>query len=101
MRSYVKGNVDENLSLGSLATKTLISDTWDDSVQVRSLVSSIVCSWSLDQLTSPQGPILFGVAHEDYTDAEIEQVIENAGSWAVGNKIAQEINKRQVSDELV
>ncbi len=93
---YLKGNIDENLSLGTLASKTLVSDTWDETVEDRARISSIVCAWSLDELTGSQGPILFGVAHSDYTDAEIEQVLENAGSWKEGSKVEQEISKRLV-----
>ncbi len=98
MGQYIRGNIDENLLLGTLATKTLISDDWDEQVQERALISSIVATWSLDQVTSPQGPILFGVAHSDYTAAEIEEVIENAGSWSVGDKVNQEISKRLVRE---
>ncbi len=93
---YLKGNIDENFSLGTLASATLVSNTFDESVTEKSLISSIVVTWSVDQLTSPQGPILFGVAHSDYTDAEIEEVIENAGSWNQGGKIEQERAKRLV-----
>jgi len=95
-RRYLKGNIDENLGLGTLASGTLISDTWDETVNERSLVSSVVASWSVDLLTSPQGPILFGVAHSDYTDAEIEEVIENAGSWNEGDLVSQEKAKRKI-----
>ncbi len=96
MRGYYKGNVDESLGLGTLASNTLISDTWDETVNEKSLVSSIVATWSLDQLSLAQGPISFGVAHSDYTDAEIEEVIENAGSWDRGDKISRERARRQV-----
>ncbi len=50
----------------------------------------------MDELTNPQGPIVFGVAHSDYTDAEIEEVIENTASWDEGNKVQQEVAKRLV-----
>ncbi len=96
MKRYLKGNIDESFNLSTLASATLISNTWDESVVERTRISSIVCSWALDQLTSPQGPILFGVAHSDYSDAEIEQVIENAGSWNEGDLTSQEIAKRKV-----
>ncbi len=96
MGKYMRGTIDENLQLGALGSKVLISDTWDEAVEERTLISSIVATWSLDQLTAPQGPIIFGVAHSDYSDAEIEAVIENAGSWAEGNKVSQEISKRLV-----
>ncbi len=93
---YLKGSVDENMALSTLGSKVLIGDTWDETVEDRARISSIVCTWALDGLTSSQGPILFGVAHSDYTDAEIEAVIENAGSWKEGSKVEQEIAKRLV-----
>ncbi len=81
MKGYLKGNIDESLSLGTLATKTLVADTWDESPEEKTLISSIVCTWSLDNITPGQGPLIFGVAHSDYSDAEIEAVIENQASW--------------------
>ncbi len=96
MKTYLKGSIDENLALGTLASKTLVGDTWDESPEEKTLISSIEVSWSLDQLTHPQGPILFGIAHSDYSDAEIEEVIENLGSWDAGSKVEQEIAKRLV-----
>ncbi len=95
-RRYLKGNVDEKLGLGTLAASTLISDIFDETVNERCLVSSLVASYSLDNLTTPQGPIEFGVAHSDYTDAEIEEVIENTGSWNEGGLVEQEIAKRKI-----
>ncbi len=96
MGKYIRGNIDENLQLGTLAGKTLISDTWDETVVERTLVSSIISTWALGGMVAGQGPILFGVAHSDYSDAEIEAVIENAGSWNEGDKTSQEVSKRQV-----
>ncbi len=98
MGRYIRGRVDEELSLGTLAGKTLVSTTFDETVQERTLVTSIVATWSMRSMTavSNSGPVVFGVAHGDYSDAEIEEVIENAGSWDEGNKVSQEISKRQV-----
>ncbi len=96
MRGYIKGNVGEDLTLGTLGSGVLISTTFDEAVEERTLVSSVVATYSLDLLTAPQGPILFGLAHGDYTDAEIEEVIENIQSWTPGDKIAQEKAKRLV-----
>ncbi len=96
MGKYLKGNIDEDLALGTLAAGALVSDAWDEAAEERTLVSSIVASWTLDNLTGGQGPLLFGVAHGAYTDAQIEEVIENAGSWSPGDLISQEIAKRKV-----
>lgn len=96
MGRYIKGNLDEDVPLGTLNTKTLVSTTTDEAVEERTLVSSIVATYMLNNLTAPQGPLLFGVAHGAYTDAQIEQVIENTGSWAEGDLLNQEIAKRKV-----
>ncbi len=96
MRNYLKGNVNESLSLGTLAQGALVSDLWDESVNEKSICTSIKCTWSLDNLTGSQGPIEFGVAHSDYSDAEILEVISNTGSWDSGDKISQERAKRLV-----
>ncbi len=95
-RKYIKGNVDEQFTLGTLAANGIVSNLWDDSVVQRSLISSVVVTWALSGITSPQGPILFGIAHGDYSDAEIEEVIENVGSWDEGNLKAQEVGRRKV-----
>ncbi len=93
---YIKGNVDENLSLGTLASGVLVSDTWDETVGERTLISSIDVSWSMDLLTAPQGPFVFGVAHSDYSDAEIQEVLDESGSWNEGNLVSREHGKRLV-----
>lgn len=46
--------------------------------------------------TAGEGPIVVGVAHSDYTDAEIEEVLENVGSWDEGDMIDQEKARRLV-----
>ncbi len=81
MKGYLKGNIDEGLALGALASRTLVGNVWDESPEQDTLISSIEVIWTLDNLRPPQGPILFGVAHSDYSDTEIEAVIENSGSW--------------------
>jgi len=98
MGGYLKGNIDESLSLGTLASLTLVSDTWDETVVEKTFVSSIVAIWSLSDFTPAigDGPILVGVAHSDYTDAEIEAVLENTGSWDQGDLVQQETARRLV-----
>ncbi len=98
MGRYIKGNVQNTLDLGTLAAKTLISVQMGQTVEERTLISSIECTWSLADLTDAigVGPIAFGVAHSDYTDAEIEQVLELTGTWKEGDLIAQEVAKRKV-----
>jgi len=97
-RRYIRGQVDEELDLGTLAGRTLVAQVFDESVVERTFVSSIRASWSLSGLTpaTDDGPVLVGIAHQDYTAAEIEEVIENTGSWSEADLIAQERGKRKV-----
>ncbi len=96
MGKYIRGPIDETLALGTLAAADLISDDWDNLVGDTTLVSSVVCAWSLGNITAPQGPILFGIAHGDYTDAEIEAWVEQVNGWNIGGLIEQEVSRRKI-----
>ncbi len=98
MGRYIRGTVDEELDLGTLAARTAISAIFDNVVNERTLVSSLVATWSLADWTvaTGDGPVLVGVAHSDYTSAEIEEYLEQTQSWNEGNMIAQEINTRKI-----
>ncbi len=98
MGRYIRGSIDEILSLGTLGGNTLISDIFSGTVNERTLVSSVVASWSMDQFTegNDDGPIVVGLAHSDYTDAEIEAFVENTGSWNEGDLVAREVSGRRV-----
>ncbi len=96
MGAYVRGNIEENLALSTLGSGALVTDVWDENVNEKSLLSSIVVTYSLDKLTFEEGPLIFGVAHSDYTAAEISEVIATGGSWDSGNLISQEVSKRKV-----
>ena len=97
-RKYLKGQVDHNLALGTLGAKTVIRTNVGDTVNERTFVSSARLSWSMDNYTkaATDGPILVGIAHGDYTAAEIEGWLENSDSWNEGNLVQQEISKRKI-----
>ncbi len=97
-RRYMKGNVDEVLPLGALGAVSLTTVPFDDTVVDRTLISSLVATWSIGEFTKAtgDGPILVGVAHSDYSAAEIEEVIENTGSWDEGDLISREKANRKV-----
>ena len=92
----LKGVVDEALSLGTLAATTLVSQIYDDTVGQRTYVISHEAAWYLRNATSLEGGILCGFAHSDYSAAEIEEFIENQGSWDEGDLIGQEVGRRKV-----
>ncbi len=90
MGKYIRGNVDEELALTSLASKDVVGAVFDEVVNERTLVSSLVASWAMESFTPAVGvgPILVGIAHGDYSDAEIEEYLENTGQWNEGNMIS-------------
>ncbi len=95
---YIKGNVDENLALDTLAGRTLIGAAFDEVVVERTLISSLVATYSLADFTNAagDGPITVGIAHNDYSDAEIEEVIESVTSWDEGDLVGKEVANRKV-----
>ncbi len=97
-RNYLRGEVDEQFALGTLAANTVITDVVDDTLREKAWLSSVVLTWALDNFTpaTTDGPIMVGVAHSDYSTAEIEEWIENAASWHQGDMVAQEIGKRRI-----
>ncbi len=97
-RKYLRGNADEFLALTTLAPTTVVSAIFDDVVFDRTYASSIRAAYSLSNFTpiADVGPIVIGVAHSDYSSAEIEEWIENTGAWNEGNMVSQEIAKRKI-----
>lgn len=96
-RRYLKGNVDEDLIISSSA-KIVTSGLFDETVNERTLISSIVATYSLENFTSGpgDGPMVVGIAHGDYSGTEIEETLESTDSWKEGDKVAQEIARRQI-----
>ncbi len=98
MGRYIRGNVDEELTIAGLTTRDVASVAFDETVNERTRVTSLVARYSIDDFTviANAGPILVGIAHSDYSAAEIEEWIENTGSWNEGDLVAQEIGKRKI-----
>ncbi len=98
MGRYIKGQVDETLALGTLGAQTAIGTIFDSTVNERTLVSSIVATYGLSSFTPgvKVGPLVVGVSHSDYTQAEIEAWVENTGSWNEGDLVQQEVANRKI-----
>lgn len=88
--------MDEGLALLTLAGADLVSVAFDETVLDRAWIPSMEATWMLRNLTVGEGPILVGIAHGDYTAAEIEEFVENAGSWSEGDMINREIAQRKI-----
>lgn len=101
MKGYMRGNVNEHIDVFSLAAETLLSAAFDETVTERALISSLVASWafSFSTPTVNAGPYRVGVAHSDYTSAEIEEWIEATATWDVAEKlVSKEIGRRLIRE---
>jgi len=98
MANYIRGNVDEDLSLGTLASKTQINSVLQ-AVDGQCRITSIKAIWALHGFTvgDNAGPIMVGIAHGDYSDSEIEAWIESGTqSWSRGKLAEQEVDNRLI-----
>jgi hypothetical protein len=97
-RRYIRGNVNEVLPLLTLGPTAVVSTPNGDVVDEKSWISSLVARWSMQGFTPTvdDGPIMVGVAHSDYTNAEIEAWIELTTGWAEGDLVSREIAKRKI-----
>lgn len=95
-RRYLRGKIDLALALVTLASDDVVIQAISETVEERTWISSIRATWVDADYTIGEGPIVVGVSHSDYTAAEVEEFLENAGSWSEGNKVAQEIAKRKI-----
>ncbi len=85
------------LALGTLADDVVVGAVLTDTLAESAFLISVKLVWTLSNLTPGEGPIEVGVAHSDYSDAEIEAWIENTGSWDPStDKVAQEIARRKI-----
>ncbi len=97
-RKYLKGQIDHVLSLSGLGTKDVTSTNVGDVLVEQAWLSSVKLIWEVDggTATVDDGPVMVGVAHSDYTSAEIEEWIENLASWDSGDMIGQEVGRRRI-----
>ncbi len=83
--------------LSTLAGNTSVGFLTDGVLTEKAWLSSVVLniSW-LDVTPNTGGPVIVGVAHNDYSDAEIDEWIESTGQWDGGNLVSQEIARRKI-----
>lgn len=93
---YIKGAIEHEMALGALASKDVIASLLDEVVTERTRVNSVRATYALREMVVDEGPVTVGLAHSDYSSAEIEEFIENAGSWGEGDLVAQEVGKRKI-----
>ncbi len=97
MGKYIKGNIDEDFALGTLANQTGLLEP-SDTVGERTLLTSLEAVYALAGFTAGEniGPIEVGFAHSDYSLAEIEEFLELTTSWNEGDLTDREITNRKI-----
>jgi len=97
MGSYIKGNVDEDFAIGTLAANTAVLEA-SDVVGERTLITSVDVTYSLSDFTLGDniGPLEVGFAHSDYSLAEVEEYLELTTSWNEGDLVDKEISSRKI-----
>ncbi len=91
-----KVQIDGSLALATLANNDVLSGNIVAVATEEFRWLSLKGIWSIRGQTAGDGPIVFGVAHSDYTDAEIEECLEQGSGLTKGDKIAQEQENRLV-----
>ncbi len=98
MRGYRKLPVDAEALGGTVAADDVTSTLFTPVLTESRRITSAVLTWAWHDITVGDGPIVVGLAHSDYTAAEIEECLEAAGAWDEGDKVAQEQAKRLVRE---
>ncbi len=99
MGRYIRGNIDLDFALGTLAAQTGLRTALAATVAERTLISSVVAQYSMSGYTvlDNVGPITVGFSHSDYSLVEIEQWIEQTtGAWSEADLVAREISNRKI-----
>ncbi len=84
------------LSLLTLASDTVLTVALTGAGTTDYRMMSVDLTYSLKNLTAGEGPIMVGLAHSDYTVAEIKEYIDSVASISQGLKIEQERSRRLI-----
>ncbi len=95
-KRWLKPWVNVGITLSTLANNAVIAAANSDVAVEPILITSVEGLYSMTGQTAGEGPKLIGVAHSDYTGAEILEYLENTGSWDIGDLVQQESSKRKI-----
>lgn len=88
--------MEHSLALGALVAADLIKGDFSQVMDEKVFALWAKGAWAIDTATAGEGGITCGFSHSSYTDAQVEECIEQALSWDAGNKVAQEQRRRKV-----
>ena len=92
----IKGRFQTEVALGALADNAMVTVNPSETVDEKMFALSLEATWVLRDHVAAESPITVGFAHSDYSAAEIEEYIENTGSWSQGDLVGQEIGRRKI-----
>ncbi len=95
-RRYLRGNIDLVFALLTLADNDVSIQANSESVTETTWLSSVKLIWAVRDFVAGEGPVYVGIAHSDYSSAEIEEWLENTASWSQGDLVQQEVAKRKI-----
>lgn len=87
---YFFPRVSSTLALSTLATNDMLIGAVLGAVDAPTWISKIRATWTISNITQGDGPIIVGLAHSDYSAAEVEEWFEATSAWQTNNKIAAE-----------
>ncbi len=97
MKNYVKQRIVDAVTIGALAQNALAADDLGTALEEEGRISSLDGIWTIRGGTNTEGPIVFGVAHPDYTAAEIEACLESQNTGP-NSRIESEVARRLVRE---
>ncbi len=83
---------------GALPAADVITNAIVDAATDTYRAVSIIASYGMVDDTAGEGPVAFGLAHSDYTAAEVEECLESFASIDLGDKVSQERANRLVRE---
>ncbi len=94
---YIKGPIDLKIAGGTLAANTAVLGA-TQVVTERTWCSSVKATYGFSGFTGGDniGPVSVGVAHSDYSLAEIEAYLEQTTGWNEANLVSKEISSRKI-----
>ncbi len=88
--------ITPELVLSTLGAATVLKADFVGNSDSQYRLISAIGTWTIRGLTAGEGPITVGVAHNDYTVAEIAEALVATNAISQGDKIANERSKRLV-----
>ncbi len=84
------------VNAGALANADVLASALGDVVIDRMWLMSLAGTMAARDFTAGEGPVIVGVAHSDYTAAEIEECLEAQGAWDQSDLVLREQARRKV-----